>query len=347
MEKTYSLDSYDFHFPKELIAQEPLQDRSSSRLMTVDRVSGKISHMKFTDIAGLMNAGDCLVINDTRVIPANLEGTSAKTGAVISVLVLDNISGNRWNVLMKNSRRLSAGDAVLFPGGINLTLVKKKGRIVEAEFNCPPGELTRRLWQAGTMPLPPYIKNNPRGENHRSRYQTVYAEKDGAKAAPTAGLHFTPEIISGLMQKGVMTPRVTLHVGLGTFESIETADIRDHHMHSEFIEITEESAAAINSCRSKGGRIIAVGTTTMRTLESSVTGGGIIMPCRKDTSIFIYPGHKFNAVDAMITNFHQPRTSLFVLVCAFAGYDLMHRAYSEAIKERYRLFSYGDAMMII
>ena len=346
MDSLYEISNYDYIFPKERIAQEPLKDRSASRLMVVDRRSGAVMHGGFRDIADFVEPGDCLVLNNTRVIPANLDGMAAKSGAKISILVLDRAGGGRWDVLMKNSRRVREGDKVKFDGGIQLSVVQKKGRIVEVEFNYQETELIDRLWQAGTMPLPPYIKENIKDPSHRERYQTIYASNEGAKAAPTAGLHFTEEILTQLEKKGVRKAFVTLHVGLGTFESIETPDIRDHKMHSEYFELLPENADMINSVKSKGGRIIAVGTTSMRALESAADEAGRVVPKRGATSIYIYPGYTFKICDAMITNFHLPRTSLLVLVSAFAGNELIKRAYEEAVRENYRLFSYGDSMLI-
>lgn len=345
-DKIFSLSNYDYDFPKELIAQTPLADRSASRLMVLDRKSGAITHAVFNSITDYMEPGDCLVVNDTRVIPANLEGKTEKSGAAVSILILDNLHGNTWDVLMKNSRRVDEGGYAVFGEGIRLKVVKKKGRLVEAEFNYAPEELIGKLWKAGTMPLPPYIKEEIRNEKHRERYQTVYAEKSGAVAAPTAGLHFTPEILVRLKAKGVMIAPVTLHVGLGTFESISEDDIRLHKMHSENFEVSAASAAMVNSAKKSGKKIIAVGTTSMRVLESASTPAGELVPQKGSTSIYIYPGYDFRIVDRMITNFHLPKTSLLALVSAFAGTDNIKAAYAAAIAGRYRLFSYGDSMFI-
>ena len=345
-DKTFSLSNYDYDFPKELIAQTPLTDRAASRLMVLDRASGSITHAVFGSMIDYINPGDCLVINDTRVIPANLEGKSEKRGAAVSILILDNLNGNTWDVLMKNSRRVDEGDYVLFSEGIRLKVIRKKGRLVEGEFNYAPDELIAKLWKAGTMPLPPYIKEEIRDDKHRERYQTVYAQKSGAVAAPTAGLHFTPAILSSLEAKGVKIAPVTLHVGLGTFESISEDDIRGHKMHSENFEVTQASAAVINEAKKNGNKIIAVGTTSMRVLESSTTPQGIVEAQKGATSIYIYPGYDFKIVDRMITNFHLPKTSLLALVSAFAGMEHIKAAYAAAVKEKYRLFSYGDSMLI-
>jgi S-adenosylmethionine:tRNA ribosyltransferase-isomerase len=344
--ENYKLEDYDYEFPKELIAQHPVEKRDSSRMLVLDRASGSIKHSVFKSITGYLSPGDCVVINNTRVLPANIEGRSEKNNAAISILVLEHLSGCRWEVLMKNSRRVNEGDGVAFSGGIRLTLVKKKGRTVEVEFNFDRDELIKKLKISGSMPLPPYIKNDLKNKIHRERYQTVYASEDGAKAAPTAGLHFTPDIISELEKKGVNIAPVTLHVGIGTFASIEADDIREHKMHSETIEITGNSADKINAARSSGKKIAAVGTTSMRTIESAGDDKGKIKAFSGETGIYIYPGYRFKAVDMLLTNFHLPHTSLLVLVSAFGGYDNIRKAYAEAIREKYRLFSYGDAMLI-
>jgi S-adenosylmethionine:tRNA ribosyltransferase-isomerase len=342
----YNLADYDYIFPKELIAQTPLKDRSASRLMILDKKDGGIEHDTFSNITDHIFPGDCLVLNNTMVIPANLDGFAEKTGAKIGILVLDNISGDRWDVLMKNSRKVQEGEYVAFGEGIRLCIIRKKGRIVEVEFNYGPEELVRRLWKAGTMPLPPYIKENIKDPSHRQRYQTVYAKNEGAKAAPTAGLHFTGDIFDRLDKKGVKLAYVTLHVGIGTFESITADDIRQHKMHSEAYEITAQDANIINTTKDSGGRVIAVGTTSMRAIESAADTHGRISQKKNTTDIYIYPGYQFRICDAIITNFHLPRTSLLVLVSAFAGKEAIRHAYDEAITNRYRLFSYGDSMLI-
>lgn len=346
-DEIYNLKNYDYSFPKELIAQEPLPDRSSSRLMVLNRTTGAIKHAVFTSITDYMDPGDCLVVNDTKVIPANLEGKTEKNGSSISILVLDNLEGNVWDVLMKNSRRVDEDGCVLFPEGIRLKVIKKKGKLVEVEFNYDPKELIEKLLRAGSMPLPPYIKEDIKNEKHRERYQTVYAANQGAVAAPTAGLHFTDAVLSGLSAKGVKIAPVTLHVGLGTFESISENDIRLHKMHSENYEVSAASAAIINAAKKSGKKIIAVGTTSMRVLESASLADGKLMPQQGSTSIYIYPGYAFRIVDRLITNFHLPKTSLLSLVSAFAGIDKIKNAYTSAIQEKYRLFSYGDSMLIL
>jgi S-adenosylmethionine:tRNA ribosyltransferase-isomerase len=345
MEK-FDLKDYDYEFPKELIAQTPAEKRGSSRMLVLDRKNGAIGHSVFGSIAGFFSPGDCLVINNTRVLPANIEGFSGKNNSRISILVLEHLSGNRWEVLMKNSRRVEEGDAVAFDGGITLVVKKKKGRSVEVEFNYEKEELIKKLKISGSMPLPPYIKDDLKNRIHRERYQTVYASEDGAKAAPTAGLHFTPEILSELENRGVMIAPVTLHVGIGTFASIESSDIREHRIHSETVEVSGASAKKINLARASGKKVTAVGTTSMRVLESVCGDDGAVKSFSGSTDIYIYPGHKFRAVDMLLTNFHLPKTSLLVLVSAFGGYENIKKAYAEAIREKYRLFSYGDAMLI-
>jgi S-adenosylmethionine:tRNA ribosyltransferase-isomerase len=315
--------------------------------MVLNRESGEIKHSHFSSVTGYFAPGDCLVINDTKVIPANLDGKTEKTGSAISVLVLDNLKGNVWDVLMKNSRRVDEGDFVLFDGQIRLRVVKKKGRLVEAEFNLKPDELIKKLWDFGSMPLPPYIKDDAKNAKHRERYQTVYAENQGAVAAPTAGLHFTPDMFSSLREKGVIIAPVTLHVGLGTFESISEEDIRTHRMHSENYEVSGKTAAAVNTAKTAGKKIFTVGTTSMRVLEAATSPGDGLIPGKGSTSIYIYPGYKFKTVDRLITNFHLPKTSLLALVSAFAGLENIRRAYAAAIAEKYRLFSYGDSMLIL
>jgi S-adenosylmethionine:tRNA ribosyltransferase-isomerase len=345
MEK-FDLKDYDYGFPKELIAQSPAEKRGSSRMMVLDRKNGAIKNSLFSSITDFFSPGDCIVINNTRVLPANIEGFSGKNKSRISILVLEHLSGNCWEVLMKNSRRVEEGDSVEFDGGIKLIVKKKKGRSVEVEFNFGKDELIKKLKISGSMPLPPYIKNDLKNRIHRERYQTVYASEDGAKAAPTAGLHFTPEILSKLENNGVEIAPVTLHVGIGTFASIESSDIREHRIHSETMEVSPGSAQKINLARASGKKITAVGTTSMRVLESVCGENGVIKNFSGSTDIYIYPGYKFKAVDMLLTNFHLPKTSLLVLVSAFGGYDNIKKAYAEAIREKYRLFSYGDAMLI-
>lgn len=343
----YRLKNYDYSFPRDLIAQEPLKDRSDSRLMVLDRKTNSIKHDNFKSIAGYLNPGDCLVVNDTKVLPASLEGKSEKKGSPIGILILENLHGNIWDVLMKNSRRVGESDTVLFDEGIRFKIIKKKGKIVEAECNFGPKELVEKLWKAGSMPLPPYIKEEIKNIKHHERYQTVYAKNQGAVAAPTAGLHFTDDVLALLAAKGVKIARITLHVGLGTFESIEEEDIRLHKMHSENFEVTGPAAGIINAAKASGKKIIAVGTTSMRVLETASTAGGILMPQKGSTSIYIYPGYSFKIVDHLITNFHLPKTSLLALVSAFASIENIKTCYAAAVKEKYRLFSYGDSMLII
>ena len=346
-DEIFKLENYDYIFPKELIAQTPLADRAASKLMILDKQTGNITHSTFSSIIDYINPGDCLVVNDTKVIPANLEGKTEKNGSAISILILDNLHANVWDVLMKNSRRVKEGEFVLFSEDIKLKVKKKKGKLVEAEFNFAPEELIKKLWLAGSMPLPPYIKEEIRNKKHRERYQTVYALNQGAVAAPTAGLHVTPSLLAALKEKDIKIAPVTLHVGLGTFESIETQDIRQHKMHSENYEITETSAKIINTAIKSGNKVIAVGTTSMRVLESAYQNKRELTAQKGATSIYIYPGYEFKIVNHLITNFHLPKTSLLALVSAFAGLENIKAAYKSAINDKYRLFSYGDSMLIL
>jgi len=343
MDKTFNLDDYDYRVPQELIAQKPLDNRDHSRLMVLDRKTGKIQHDYFYNISEYFSAGDCLVLNDTKVIPARLFGSTKKTGAGIEILVLGRKAGRTWEVMMKNSRRVKAGDVVEFDEGTELKVIKKTGKTAEVEFNMNETNLIIMLWKTGTVPLPPYIKNDALQANHRERYQTVYAEHEGAKAAPTAGLHFTGKLLEEIGNKGIKTARVTLHVGLGTFEAIAESDIRNHKMHEEEYFIDTKNAAIINEAP---GRTIACGTTSLRVLESACRDGKIPAESGK-TGIYIYPGYEFKKTNALITNFHLPKTSLLALVYAFGGMEFVKKAYDAAINEKYRFFSYGDAMLIL
>lgn len=343
MEKIFDLTSYDYKIPDGLIAQNPLDERDQSRLMVLDRKTGKITHDYFYNIAGYFNAGDCLVLNNTKVIPARLFGKTQKTGAAIEILILDKKEDRIWKVMMKNSRRVKEGDVIIFPDGIKAEVVKKTGKTVEAEFNISETELKLKLWKNGTIPLPPYIKEGALKEIHKQRYQTVYAEHEGAKAAPTAGLHFTEKLLNEIQKKGVETARVTLHVGMGTFEAVTEQDIRKHIMHEEEYIVDEKNSKIINEA---SGRIICAGTTSLRVIESAVKNGKM-QAMHGKTGIYIYPGYEFKKADVLITNFHLPRTSLLALVSAFAGFDIIMKAYDTAIKEKYRFFSYGDAMLIV
>lgn len=336
----------DFYFdlPKELIAQDPLEDRSSSRLLLLDKESGNTEHHIFRDIVDYLNPGDCLVLNNTKVIPARLLGVKEDTGAAIEVFLLKRISDDTWETLVRPGKKLRPGARVSFGDGILkgeiLEVVEEGNRIVKFEFDGIFEEILDKL---GEMPLPPYITHKLQDRN---RYQTVYAKYDGSAAAPTAGLHFTRELLKEVEDKGVDIAYVTLHVGLGTFRPVKVDDVLSHHMHSEFYMISDEAAAKINKAKENGNRVICVGTTSCRTIESAADENGHIEACEGNTEIFIYPGYKFKVLDALITNFHLPESTLVMLVSALAGKDKVLNAYEEAIKERYRFFSFGDAMFI-
>lgn len=338
------LSDFYYNLPQELIAQEPLKDRVSSRLMVLDRNTGDVEHKFFKDIIDYLNEGDCLVLNDTKVIPARLIGSKVGTGAGIEVLLLKRKENNTWEVLVKPGRKARVGCKISFGDGLLMgeiaDIVDEGNRLIKFTYEGIFEEILDRL---GEMPLPPYITHKLTDKN---RYQTVYARHEGSAAAPTAGLHFTEELLENITKKGVIIARVTLHVGLGTFRPVKTDNILEHHMHSEFINISKEEADKINNSRAAGGRIISVGTTSCRTLESAADEKGIIRPMSKETDIFIYPGYKFKAVDALITNFHLPESTLLMLVSALAGKDNVMNAYEKAISEKYRFFSFGDAMFI-
>lgn len=342
------MDLHDFYYdlPEELIAQDPLSDRSSSRLMVLDRKTGEIEHKIFKDIIDYLNPGDCLVVNDTKVIPARLIGEKIGTGAAIEVLLLKRIDDqkNTWEVLVKPGKKAKTGAKISFGNGKLIgeiiDIVEEGNRIIQFSFD---GIFEEILDELGQMPLPPYIKHKLEDKN---RYQTVYAKHEGSAAAPTAGLHFTEELLEKIKQKGIDIARVTLHVGLGTFRPVKVDNILEHHMHSEFYVVSEEAAEKINQARKNGNRVIAVGTTSTRTLESIAQDDGTIKPCSGWTDIFIYPGYRFKAIDCLITNFHLPESTLVMLVSALAGRDNIMNAYNEAVKEKYRFFSFGDAMFI-
>lgn len=337
-------EDYNYELPEELIAQTPLEDRSSSRLLVVNREKKSFEDAKFTDILGLLQKGDALVINDTKVIPARLIGIKEETGAKIEILLLKNIGGNVWEALSRPTKRLKIGTIVTFGEGILKAIVEDilEEGIVHVEL-LYEGILMEVLEKLGTMPLPPYIHEELKNQG---RYQTVYAECLGSAAAPTAGLHFTEEILEEIKRKGIEIVHITLHVGLGTFRPVEEDDIREHKMHVEHFVMSEESAQVLRKTKLNGGRIIAVGTTSVRTLESVYSKYGDFKACEEDTGIFIYPGYKFGCVDGIITNFHLPKSTLIMLVSAFAGKDLIFEAYEHAVREKYRFFSFGDAMFI-
>ena len=342
------MNLHDFYYdlPEELIAQDPLADRSSSRLMVLDKKTGRTEHRIFKDIIEYLNPGDCLVINDTKVIPARLIGEKEGTGAAIEVLLLKRKEDmvNTWEVLVKPGKKAKPGTRISLGNGKLvgevIDIVEEGDRLIQFSFD---GIFEEILDELGQMPLPPYITHKLEDKN---RYQTVYAKHEGSAAAPTAGLHFTNELLAEIEAKGVKIARVTLHVGLGTFRPVKVENILEHHMHSEYYEVSEEAADTINSVRQSGGRIIAVGTTSTRTLESVADTHGCIKPCRGWTDIFIYPGYEFKAIDCLITNFHLPESTLIMLVSALAGKDNVMAAYREAVENSYRFFSFGDAMFI-
>ncbi|NBK91462.1 tRNA preQ1(34) S-adenosylmethionine ribosyltransferase-isomerase QueA [bacterium 1XD21-13] len=336
----------DFYYdlPQELIAQDPLEDRSSSRLLVLDRKTGERQHRVFREILEFLNPGDCLVVNNTKVIPARLMGVKEGTGAGIEVLLLKRCEDNVWETLVKPGKKARPGARISFGDGLLvgevLEVVEEGNRRIRFTYEGIFEEILDRL---GQMPLPPYITHQLKDKN---RYQTVYAKHEGSAAAPTAGLHFTPELLKTIEDKGVKLAHVTLHVGLGTFRPVKVEDVTEHHMHSEFYMIEEEQARIINEARAAGGRVICVGTTSCRTLESAADEDGILHAGSGWTDIFIYPGYRFKLMDALITNFHLPESTLLMLVSAFAGKEQVIAAYEEAVRERYRFFSFGDAMFI-
>ena len=336
----------DFYYelPEELIAQDPLEERSSSRLLVLDRQSGAVSHHVFTEVADYLREGDCLVINDTKVIPARLIGSKVGTEAKIEVLLLKRKENNIWETLVKPGKKARPGAKISFGDGLLvgevLEVVEEGNRLVQFSYEGIFEEILDRL---GQMPLPPYITHQLQ---ERERYNTVYAVHEGSAAAPTAGLHFTPELLQEIEKKGVDIARVTLHVGLGTFRPVKAEEITDHHMHSEFYQIQEEAAEKINRAKSGTGRVICVGTTSCRTVESAADENGRIQAGSGWTEIFIYPGYRFKVLDGLITNFHLPESTLIMLVSALAGREQVMKAYEEAVEERYRFFSFGDAMYI-
>ena len=335
---------FNFDLPQELIAQDPLEDRSSSRLMVLNKESGEITHRIFHDITEYLQPGDCLVINDTKVIPARLIGTKEDTGAHIEILLLKRKENDVWETLVKPGKKCRPGARVVFGNGelkAEIVDVLEDGnRLVHFEYEGIFEEVLDRL---GQMPLPPYITHKLQDKN---RYQTVYAKYEGSAAAPTAGLHFTKELLKQIEDMGVNIARVTLHVGLGTFRPVKVENVLEHHMHSEFYMVEEDQAKLINDTKAAGGRVIAVGTTSCRTLESATGEDGILKAGSGWTEIFIYPGYRFKMIDGLITNFHLPESTLVMLVSALAGKEHIMAAYEEAVREKYRFFSFGDAMMI-
>lgn len=335
---------FNFELPEELIAQDPLEDRSASRLLVLNKETGETEHKIFKDIIDLFNPGDCLVLNNTKVIPARLLGVKEDTGAHVEVFLLKKLSKDTWETLVKPGKKLKPGARVIFGDGLLtatiLDTMEEGIRKVLFEYD---GIFEEVLDKLGEMPLPPYITHKLKD---RDRYQTVYARYDGSAAAPTAGLHFTKELLTELEAKGVRIAYVTLHVGLGTFRPVKVDDVANHHMHSEHYIITGEAADIINTTKENGGRVICVGTTSCRTIESAADDTGKVIPGENDTQIFIYPGYSFKVLDALITNFHLPESTLVMLVSALAGKDNIMKAYKEAIDLRYRFFSFGDAMFI-
>ena len=335
---------FDYELPEELIAQDPLEDRSSSRLMVLDRKTGDVEHRHFRDILDYLNPGDCLVINNTKVIPARLYGAKEDTQAKIEVLLLKRKENDVWETLVKPGKKAKPGTRIVFGDGLLvgevIDVVEEGNRLIQFHYD---GIFEEILDQLGQMPLPPYITHQLQDKN---RYQTVYAKYDGSAAAPTAGLHFTKELLSAVKEKGVDIAEVTLHVGLGTFRPVKVENVLDHHMHSEFYMVSAEAAEKINHAKESGHRVISVGTTSTRTLESAADESGRLKETSGWTEIFIYPGYQFKVIDALITNFHLPQSTLVMLVSALAGREHVLDAYKLAVQEKYRFFSFGDAMLI-
>ncbi|MGF7009567.1 S-adenosylmethionine:tRNA ribosyltransferase-isomerase [Lachnospiraceae bacterium PF1-22] len=337
-------EDFNFELPERLIAQDPLEDRSSSQLLVLAKETGAISHEKFTDLPGHLCPGDCLVINDTKVLPARLIGEREGTGARVEVLLLKRHQDDVWETLVKPGKKARPGTKIHFGGdklvGEVLDVVEEGNRLIKFIYQ---GIFEEVLDELGQMPLPPYITHTLQDKN---RYQTVYAAHSGSAAAPTAGLHFTKELLQEIEEKGIQIARVTLHVGLGTFRPVKVEEITEHHMHSEFYQIEEQEARKINETKASGGRVICVGTTACRTVESAAQDGKVV-PGSGQTEIFIYPGYQFKILDALITNFHLPESTLIMLVSALAGREQVLKAYEEAVAKEYRFFSFGDAMLIV
>lgn len=344
MKQAMNVTDYNFDLPQELIAQDPLEDRSSSRLLVLNKETGEMEHRVFRDIVEYLHPGDCLVINDTKVIPARLLGVKEDTGAHVEVLLLKRRENDIWETLVKPGKKCRPGAVLSFGDGLLkgtvLDVVDEGNRLIQFSYE---GIFEQILDQLGQMPLPPYITHQLKDKN---RYQTVYAVHEGSAAAPTAGLHFTKELLKQIEDMGVKIAHVTLHVGLGTFRPVKVDNILDHHMHSEFYMVEESEAKKINDTKAEGGRVICVGTTSCRTIESATDENGILKAGSGWTEIFIYPGYKFKILDCLITNFHLPESTLVMLVSALAGREHVLAAYQEAIKEKYRFFSFGDAMFI-
>lgn len=345
--KKEELKKSDFYFdlPQELIAQDPLEDRSASRMLVLNKRTGGVEHHTFHEITDYLQPGDCLVLNDTKVIPARLLGVRKDTGASVEVLLLKRKEKDVWETLVRPGKKARPGMELLFGGGLLsakvLEIVEEGNRLIQFRYEGIFEEVLDRL---GEMPLPPYITHKLLD---RDRYQTVYARYEGSAAAPTAGLHFTKKLLGEIEKKGVDIAYVTLHVGLGTFRPVKEENILDHHMHTETYQVTAEAAEKINRAKESGRRVICVGTTSCRTVESAADDNGMLRECCGDTGIFIYPGYRFKVLDALITNFHLPESTLVMLVSALAGREQVLHAYEEAIREKYRFFSFGDAMLII
>lgn len=335
---------FDYDLPEELIAQDPLEDRSSSRLMVLDKKTGEVSHHIFKEIIKYLRPGDCLVLNNTKVIPARLYGVKEGTMAKIEILLLKRKQNDVWETLVKPGKKAKPGTKIIFGDGILtgevIDVVDDGNRLIQFSYDGIFEEILDKL---GQMPLPPYITHQLKDKN---RYQTVYAKYDGSAAVPTAGLHFTKELLNEVKEKGVDIAEVTLHVGLGTFRPVKVDNVLDHHMHSEFYMVSQEAADKINNAKKNGGRIISVGTTSTRTLESAADENGMLHECSGWTDIFIYPGYKFKVIDCLITNFHLPQSTLVMLVSALACREHILSAYKKAVEEKYRFFSFGDAMFI-
>ena len=340
-----NVSEFNFNLPQELIAQEPLEERSSSRLLVLDKNTGAIEHKNFRDLLSYLKKGDCLVINDTKVIPARLYGIKEQTEAKVEVLLLKRNSGDIWETLVKPGKKAKPGTILSFGDGLLkgtvIDVVEDGNRLIQFSYEGIFEEILDKL---GQMPLPPYITHKLKDKN---RYQTVYAKHDGSAAAPTAGLHFTKELLEQISVMGVTIAHVTLHVGLGTFRPVKVDNILEHHMHSEFYMVEETEAQKINDIKKAGGRIICVGTTSCRTVESATGNDGILRAGSGWTDIFIYPGYQFKILDGLVTNFHLPESTLVMLVSALAGREQVLNAYEEAIKQQYRFFSFGDAMLIL
>lgn len=336
----------DFYYdlPEELIAQDPLEKREMSKLMVLNKETGEIEHRVFKDIIDYLKEGDCLVLNDTKVLPARLYGTRVNTGGNVEILLLKRIDRDIWECLVKPGKKAKIGNKIQFGDGKLVgeivDVIEDGNRLIKFTYE---GIFEEILDEIGTMPLPPYITHKLKDKN---RYQTVYAMNNGSAAAPTAGLHFTKELLKEIEEKGIKIVKVTLHVGLGTFRPVKVDDVTNHHMHSEYYEVTEEAANTINTIKKNGGRIICVGTTSCRTIESAADENGIVLPKKENTDIFIYPGYKFKVLDCLITNFHLPESTLLMLVSALATKEHIMNAYNKAIDNKYRFFSFGDAMFI-